>query len=169
MGERTVTLQGNPFTLLGDEVKVGDKTPEFVAVGNDLGEFRLSSTRGKIRIIASVPSLDTPVCATETRRFNEEAAKLGADVRIIVVSADLPFAQARWCGAEGIAAVRTVSDHRDTSFGQAYGMLIRELRLLARAVFVVDRDDTVRYVELVREIAEEPSYDAVLRAAKALV
>jgi thiol peroxidase len=161
-----VTMKGKPVVLLGDEVKPGQMAPEFVAVDNDMNEARLSAFRGKVVVLSAVPSLDTSVCSIETRRFNEEAAKLGDDVVILTVSMDLPFAQKRWCAAEGIKAVKTLSDHRDAAFGRAYGVLIKDLRLLGRAVFVVDRQGRVIYVQLVREIATEPDYDAVLNAVR---
>ncbi|MFC1474853.1 thiol peroxidase [bacterium] len=167
--EGLVTLQGNPVTLLGNEVKVGDKAPDFDLVTNDMGAASLADYKGKVLIISAVPSLDTPVCDMETRKFNESAASLGENVKILTVSVDLPFAQARWCGAAGVEAVQTLSDHRSASFGEAYGVLIKGLRLLARAVFVVDREGVVQYVELVKEVAEEPDYDAALEAAKKLV
>ncbi len=170
MQERTgiVTMKGNPLTLLGAEVKVGKPAPEFTVLDNDLKPVKFSSYRGKVRIVSSVPSLDTPVCDTETRRFNEEAVKLGSDVALLTISMDLPFAQKRWCAAAGIERVQTLSDHRDASFGMAYGVLIKELRLLARAVFLVDSEGVVRYIELVKEITTEPDYEAVLSAASKL-
>jgi len=166
MQERTgiVTMKGNPLTLLGEEIKVGDAAPDFLVLDNDLAPVRLSSFRGKVCVIASVPSLDTPVCDLETRRFNEEATRLGPELVMLTISMDLPFAQKRWCGAAGVTGVRTLSDHRDASFGTSYGVLIKELRLLARAVFVVDREGTVQYVELVNEITNEPDYEAALSA-----
>ncbi|MDP2898694.1 MAG: thiol peroxidase [bacterium] len=164
-----VTMKGNPLTLLGNEVKAGDKAPDFVALDTSLSPVRFSSFRGKVCILSSVPSLDTPVCDLETRRFNEEAGKLGEDVVVLTVSMDLPFAQKRWCGAAGVTRVKTLSDHRDASFGMAYGVLIKELRLLARAVFVVDRQGTIRYVQLVKEVSSEPDYDAVLKAVRGLI
>jgi thiol peroxidase len=167
--EGAVTMKGNPLTLLGEEVKVGAKAPDATVLNNDLAPIEISSFRGKVSIVCSVPSLDTPVCDVEARRFNEEAEKLGDDVAVLVVSTDLPFAQKRWCGAAGISAVQTLSDHRDVSFGMAYGVLIKELRLLARAVIVIDKDGMVQYAETVKEIAEEPDYDAVLAAAGNLV
>jgi thiol peroxidase len=171
MEERTglVTMKGNPLTLLGEEVKVGDPSPDVEVLDNSLSPVRLSSFRGKICVISSVPSLDTPVCDLETRRFNEEADRLGEDVVILTISMDLPFAQKRWCGAAGVTRVKTLSDHRDASFGTAYGVLIKELRLLARAVFVVDREGTVRYVQLVKELTSEPDYEAVLKAVRELI
>jgi thioredoxin-dependent peroxiredoxin len=168
MGERAgaVTMKGNPLTLVGNELKVGDKAPDFVTVDTGLSEKRLSSYAGKVRVLCSVPSLDTPVCDIETRRFNGEAAGLGSDVAILTVSMDLPFAQKRWCGAAGVDQLTTLSDHRDASFGTAYGVLIKELRLLARAVFVVDREGMLRYKELVKEVVNEPDYDAALSAVR---
>ena len=171
MSERpgAVTFQGNPLTLLGQEINVGDKAPEFEALDNGLSPVKLSAFQGKVVIISAVPSLDTPVCDLETRRFNTEAAKLGKEVVILTISMDLPFAQKRWCGAAGVTHVTTLSDHKEAAFGLAYGVLIKELRLLSRAVFVVDRKGVVRYVELVREITHEPDYDAALTAAKECV
>ena len=168
MAERTglVTMGGNPVTLVGDEVKVGDEAPAFVVVDNDLKPVGFSSYRGKVCVVAAVPSLD--VCSTETRRFNVEAAALGEEVVILTISMDLPFAQKRWCGAAGVDRVVTLSDHRDASFGLAYGVLIKEVRLLARAVFVVGRDGVVRYVELVPELGEEPNYEGALAAVREL-
>ena len=164
-----VTMKGNPITLMGSELQVGDKAPDFVAIDNDLNPVSFDSFRGKVCIISSVPSLDTPVCDMETRRFNDEAGRLGDDVEILTISMDLPFAQKRWCGAAGVDRVQTLSDHRDAAFGQAYGVLIKGLRLLARAVFVVDKEGTIRHIELVKEIASEPDYDSVLTAVKELV
>jgi thiol peroxidase len=163
-----VTLQGNPVTLLGPEIKVGDKAPDFTVLTTDLTPFQFHTTRGKVRIISSVPSLDTPVCDAQTRRFNEEAAKLPG-VEILTISMDLPFAQKRWCGAAGIDRVACYSDHRDASFGLAYGTLIKELRLDTRAVFVVDAEDTVRYAEYVPEIANLPNYEAILEVVRKLI
>jgi thiol peroxidase len=170
MGERMgmVTMKGNPLTLVGDQVKVGQKAPDFVAIDNNLSPFTFSSCRGKICILSAVPSLDTPVCATETRKFNEEASRLGPDVVILTISMDLPFAQKRWCGAEGIMKVQTLSDHRDASFGTSYGVLIKELRLLARAVFLVDQKGTLQYIQLVKEVASEPNYKEIWDALKKL-
>jgi thiol peroxidase len=164
-----VTMKGNPITLMGTELQVGDQAPDFVAIDNDLNPVSFDSFRGKVCIISSVPSLDTPVCDMETRRFNDEAGRVGEDVAILTISMDLPFAQKRWCGAAGVDRVQTLSDHRDAAFGQAYGVLIKGLRLLARAVFVVDTEGTIRYVELVKEIASEPDYESVLAAVKDLV
>jgi thiol peroxidase len=170
MNERTglVTMGGKPVVLLGNEVKVGDVAPEFTVVGNDLKPVSLAQFKGKVVVLSSVPSLDTAVCDLETRRFNVEAGKLGPDVTVLTVSMDLPFAQKRWCGAAGVDKVMTASDHRDAAFGQAYGVLIKDLRLLARAVFVVDRQGVVRYIQLVEEIGTEPDYTAVLEAVRRL-
>ena len=164
-----VTMKGNPITLIGTEVKVGDKAPDFVAIDNDLNPVNFDSFRGKVCILSSVLSLETSLCDIETRRFNDEAGRLGDNVEILTISMDLPFAQKRWCGAAGVDRVQTLSDHRDAAFGQAYGVLIKDLRLLARAVFVVDEEGTIRYTELVNEIASEPDYDSVLKAVKELV
>jgi len=160
-----ITFKGNPLTLMGNDLKVGDGAPDCTLMGNDLSPVKLSSYRGRVCIFASVPSLDTPVCDMETRRFNQEAGGLG-DVAILTISMDLPFAQARWCGAAGVDKVVTLSDHRDAAFGEAYGVLIKELRLLARAIFVVDREGVIRYIQLVKEMTEEPDYESVLAAVK---
>ncbi len=164
-----VTFQGKPLTLIGDEVRVGESASDAKLLSNDLKPVSLSSFRGKVCVITSVPSLDTPVCDMETRRFNEEAGKLGADIKVLAVSMDLPFAQKRWCGAAGVEWVQTLSDHRDARFGTQYGVLIKELRLLARAVFVVDREGVVRYEQLVGEMTQEPDYGAALAAVKELI
>lgn len=164
-----ITFKNNPVTLLGNEVKVGDKAPDFTVLANDLSPVTLQDSKGKVRLIISVPSLDTGVCDAETRRFNEEATKLSDELVVLTVSVDLPFAQKRWCGAAGIDRVVTLSDHRDLSFGKAYGVAIEELRLLARAVFVVDKDDTVKYVEYVSETTNHPNYEAAIEAVKSLL
>ncbi len=164
-----VTMRGNPLTLVGNELNVGEPAPDIELLDNDLNPVKLSKYKGKVCIVSTVPSLDTPVCDMETRRFNQEAAKLGPDVVILTISTDLPFAQKRWCGAAGVDKVVTLSDHRNTAFGQAYGVLIKELRLLARVVFVVDQEGVIRYRQLVKEIAEEPDYDAVISAVKELL
>ena len=170
MTERTgiITFQGNPLTLVGNEIEAGDAAPDVELLDNELSPVRLSSLKGQVAVLVAVPSLDTSVCDVEVRRFNEAAATLGDDVAVRAISMDLPFAQARWCGAAGIANVQTLSDHRDAAFGTAYGLLIKELRLLARAVFVVDREGTIRYVQLVNEVTDEPNYDDALDAARAL-
>jgi len=153
---------------VGPELKAGDKAPDFTAVDDSLKALDLAGTGSGVRIFSVVPSLDTPVCDAQTRRFNEEAGKL-PDVKIYTFSMDLPFAQKRWCGAFGIDHVKMVSDHRDASFGQAYGTLIKDLRILSRAIFVVDKNNTIRYVEYVKEVGEHPSYDAALAAARSAV
>lgn len=157
-----VTFKGNPLTLVGTPVAVGQKAPDFTAVRSDLTPAKLSDWQGQTILISSVPSLDTSVCDMQTRRFNEGAQKLG--VKLLTLSMDLPFAQARWCGAAGIDTVVTLSDHRDADFGLKYGLLIKELRLLARAVFVVGADGTVKYMELVKEMTTPPNFDAALAA-----
>lgn len=162
-----VAFKGNPLTLVGPEIKVGGKAPSFEALAQDLSPVTLESSKGKVRLISVVPSLDTPVCDAQTRRFNEEASKL-PNVEIVTISMDLPFAQKRWCGTAGIDKIKVVSDHRDGSFGKAYGVLVKELRLLGRAIFVVDGSDTVRYVEYVPEITTHPNYDAAIAAAKSI-
>ena len=161
-------MKGNPLTLIGRLPEVGQSAPDFEVLDNNLTPVKLSSFKGKICIIASVPSLDTPICDIETRRFNTEAANLSADVVILTISMDLPFAQKRWCGAAGIDKVITLSDHRNAEFGAAFGTIIKELRLLARAVFVVDKNGIVKLVQLVKEVAQEPDYAAVLAAVKQL-
>ncbi|MBY0124092.1 thiol peroxidase [Bacillus sp. S/N-304-OC-R1] len=160
-----ITFKGNPVTLLGNEVKVGEKAPDFKVLANDLSEVTLANSKGHVRLISVVPSIDTGVCDAQTRRFNEEASKLD-NVKVLTVSVDLPFAQKRWCAAAGIENVQTVSDHRDLSFGEAFGVAIKELRLLARAVFVVDSNDTVTYAEYVSEATDHPNYEAAVEAAK---
>lgn len=169
--ERTglITSQGKPITLLGEELKVGDRAPDFKVLDNSMQPVSLAAFAGKIKIITSVPSLDTPVCSMETKRFNEEAGKLPEKVIILTISMDLPFAQARWCAASGVEKVKTFSDYRERSFGLAYGVLIKELMLLARGVFIVDDQDVIRYVELVPEITQEPDYARVLGAVQALL
>jgi thiol peroxidase len=171
MNERSgiITFKGNPFTLLGPALKVGDKAPDFTVVDNGLAPVSLASSAGRIRIISAVPSLDTPVCDTETRRFNQEAAGLPEAVVVLTISLDLPFAQKRWCGAAGIDKVMTLSDYRERSFGQNYGVLIKELLLLTRAIFVVDAQGVIRYIQIVPEVTSEPDYAAVIAAAKSLL
>jgi thiol peroxidase len=165
-----VTLRGNPLTLSGPEIKVGQAAPDFTVVDNNLQPVRLSDAKGKVVIVSAVPSVDTPVCDTETRRFNQEAAALGGDIEVWTISMDLPFAQKRWCGAAGVDRVKTLSDFRERTFSQNYGVLIKDGPLAgvtARAVFVVGKDGKVKHVEYVKEIATEPQYDAILAAAKA--
>lgn len=167
--DAAVTMKGSPKTLLGDELKVGDAAPAFTLVGTDFGPKTLADYAGKVKLIATVPSLDTPVCDVEIRRFNEEAGKLGDEVVSLVVSMDLPPAQKRWCGAAGAEQVHTLSDFMDHSFGHDYGVRIKEMGLLARTVMVVDREDKVRYVELVKDIVDQPDFDAALAAVKSVV
>ena len=165
---RTVTLRGEPQNLEGSELKVGDSAPEFTLQAQDMSDVTLAATTGKVRIISSVPSLDTPVCDKETRRFNEEAAKL-SNVDILTVSMDLPMAAKRWCAAAGIERVKTLSDHRSAAFGRSYGVLMKGGKLdrfLSRAVFVADKNNKLVHIEYVPEIAQEPNYDAALAAAK---
>ncbi|HPW45125.1 MAG TPA: thiol peroxidase [bacterium] len=164
-----VTFQGVPLTLVGNTVKIGDLAPDVSLTGTDMNEVKLSSFRGKVCVILSVPSLDTAVCDIETRRFNLEAEKLGSNVHIIAVSMDLPFAQKRWCGAASVERVHLMSDHKEALFGNEYGLLIKELRLLARSVIILDREGYVRYNELVGEITKEPNYEEVLAALKELL
>ena len=159
------TLRGNPLTLVGPQLKPGDKAPDFALVDNALKPVTLADTGTNVRIISVVPSLDTPVCDAQTKRFNEEAAKL-PDVDIFTVSMDLPFAQKRWCGAFGVDKIKMLSDHRDGSFGSHYGTLIKELRIESRAIFVVDRHNTINYAEYVKEVADHPDYEAALTAAR---
>ena len=159
------TLRGNPMTLLGPELKAGDKAPDFEAVTDTLQPMTLEKTGHNVRIFSVIPSLDTPVCDAQTKRFNEEAAKL-SNVDIYTVSMDLPFAQKRWCGTFGVDKVKMLSDHKTGSFGEHYGTLIKELRIESRAIFVVDKDNTVRYVEYVREVGDHPNYEKALDAAK---
>ena len=168
--ERTgvVTFKGNPLTLLGSEIRPGDQAPDFQVLSQDLAPVKLADGKGKIRVFSIVPSLDTPVCDAQTRRFNQEASKLSGGVEIWTISMDLPFAQRRWCGAAGIDRVKVFSDHRDASFGLAYGCLVKELRLLTRAIFVVDQTDRVRHVEYVKEVTTPPNYDAALAAVRQL-
>lgn len=154
-------------TLVGPELKVGDKAPAFTAVANDLSTVDSASYAGKVRIISSVPSLDTGVCDTQTRKFNEAAASLGENVVVLTISADLPFAQKRWCGNAGVERVITLSDYRDHAFSQAYGTYIKEWALCSRAVFVVDSSDQIVHAEYVPAAGQEPSYDAALEAARA--
>lgn len=164
-----VKFKGNPVTLLGPELKVGDRAPDFTVVDNGLAPVTLASFEGKIKILSAVPSLDTPVCDRETRRFNEEAATFSDNVVVLTVSLDLPFAQKRWCGAAGIDRVTTLSDYQDRSFALAYGVLIKELKLLSRSVFIVDAANTIRYIQHVPEVTDEPDYAAVIAAARALL
>jgi thioredoxin-dependent peroxiredoxin len=164
-----VTQKGKPLTVIGLELEPGNKAPDFRLLANDSSEVRLADSAGKVRLISVVPSLDTRVCDMQTRRFNQEAAAFGDDVVVLTVSVDLPFAQARWCGAAGVDRVQTLSDHKDMNFGNSYGTHIKDLRLEQRAVFVVDKKDVVRYAEYVPEISEHPDYEAALEALRQVV
>ncbi|MHA6260671.1 thiol peroxidase [Sporosarcina sp. CAU 1771] len=163
-----VTFQNNPVTLLGTKISVGDSAPGFTVLANDLSPVTIEDSSGKVRLISVIPSIDTGVCSQQTRNFNKEATSLGEDVQILTISCDLPFALAKWCGAEGIEAVQTLSDHKDLSFGEAYGTVIEELRLLTRSVFVVDKEDKVTYVEYVSEVTDHPDYEKAIAAVKEL-
>ena len=166
--KKVVTMKGNPLTLVGNPVKVGDSAPVFEVLANDLSPVKLSSFQGKICLISSVPSLDTGVCDIQTRKFNEQAGALGDKVVVLTISMDLPFAQQRWCGAAGVKNVQTLSDHRKAEFGKAFGVLIDELRLLARAVFIVDAEGTIQYIQIVDELTHEPNYDEAIEALKGI-
>ncbi|OXM16899.1 thiol peroxidase [Paenibacillus herberti] len=166
--ERQASLKGNPITLVGPQLQVGDKAPDFTLNKSLVDTVSLADYGGKIKLISVVPSIDTGVCDAQTRRFNEEAAKLGENVAVLTVSVDLPFAQARWCGAAGIDNVVLLSDYKSNEFGQAYGVLIKELRLDMRAIFVIDANDTIQYVEVLGEMTEHPNYEAAVEAVRAL-
>jgi thiol peroxidase len=166
--KRTVLLKGKPMTLAGSEIKVGQKAPDFKLLAIDSTNVELSQSEGKVRLLSVVHSLDTNVCDLQTQRFEQEAAKF-ENVVIYAISMDLPFAQARYCGAHDIKNLKTLSDHREASFGRAYGVLIEELRLLSRAIFIVGRDDTIRYVEYVPEVTQYPDYDKAIEALKKAV
>ncbi len=169
--ERTgiITFKGNPMTLLGPGLKVGEQAPAFSVVDISLTPVTLSTYTGKIKVISAVPSLDTPICDMETRRFNQEAASLPEKVVVLTVSLDLPFAQKRWCGAAGIDRVTTLSDYQERSFALSYGVLIKELKLLSRSLFVIDENDKIRFIHHVPEVTTEPDYAAVLTAVKELL
>ncbi len=164
-----IKMKGNPLTLTGNEVKVGDTAPDFGVLDGSLTSVKLSDFKGKTVIIVSVPSVDTPTCDLEAKRFNKEAGKFGDDVVILTISMDLPFAQARWCAASGVENIKLLSDYRDRAFGNNFGVLIKELGLLARTIFVVDKDGKVRYIQYVEETTVEPNYDEVLDATKKLL
>ena len=164
-----ITFKGNPMTLLGPDVKPGDPAPDFRVVNTDLQPVSLADSRGKVRLITVVPSLDTGVCDTMTRKFNEQTAGLPEGAVVYTVSMDLPFAQKRWCGNAGIEKVKTLSDYQDRSFGLNYGVLIKELKLLARSVFVIDPEGKVAYREIVREVTDEPDYESALAATRKLL
>src|SRR5579864_6302077 len=161
------TLRGNPLTVVGPELKAGDKAPDFQAVDDSLKPVDLAATGHDVRIFSVIPSLDTPVCDMQTKRFNDEAGKL-PDLRIYTVSMDLPFAQKRWCGAFGVDRVKMISDHKSGSFGERYGTLIKDLRIMSRAIFVVDQNNTIRHVEYVKEVGDHPNYETALEVAKQL-
>ena len=167
-GKKTVTMKGSPLTLAGNPVKVGDKAPDFEVLTNDLSPVRLSAFAGKICLISSVPSLDTSVCDTQTRKFNEQAKSLAANVIFLTISMDLPFAQKRWCGAAGVENMQVLSDHRKAEFGNAFGVLIEQLRLLARAVFIIDAKGTIKYIQIVDELTNEPDYEEAIEALKGI-
>lgn len=164
-----ILFKGSPMTLLGPDIRVGDAAPDFRVVDNGLQPVTLGTSAGKVRLIAVVPSVDTPVCDTMTRKFNQEAAALPESVDVSTISLDLPFAQKRWCGNAGIERVKTLSDYQDRSFGLAYGLLIKELKLLARAVYVIDKNGKVAYREIVSEVTAEPDYTAALEVVKKLI
>ena len=164
--KNAVTFKGNPLTLLGNELKNGMKAPDFEVLANDLSPVKLADYQNKIKVISVVPSIDTPVCDAQTRKFNEAAASFSTDTVVLTISMDLPFAQARWCGAAGIDKVITLSDHKNASFGFNYGTLISELRLLSRAVFIVDKENIIRYIEYVPEVTSHPDYDKAIQNLK---
>lgn len=160
------TFKGNPLTLMGPELKIGDTAPNFQLLANDLSVVTLQQFKGKTKLLSVVPSLDTPVCDLQTKRFNQEASKLPSEVAVLAVSMDLPFAQARWCGTAGADKIKSLSDHREGAFGKAYGVLIKELRLLSRSIFVIGSDDKIKYVEYVKEITEHPNYEKALASLR---
>jgi len=164
-----ITVKGNGVTLIGPELKTGDKAPDFTVLDKGLQPVTLADLKDNVKIISVTPSLDTPVCDAQARKFNEEAAKLGDNVTIANISVDLPFAIGRFCTTAGIENVTALSDHRDASFGEAYGVLIKELRLLARAIFVIDAENTIQYVEIVPEMVDNPDFEKALEAAKSLI
>ncbi len=168
--ERTgiITMKQNPLTLLGSEIKVGDKAPDFKALKNDMSPFSLNDIKGKVVIISSMPSVDTPVCELQTTIFNQKAGE-NPNISVITISVDLPFALKRFCANEGIESAVTLSDHRELDFGTKYGFVIKELRLLARGVIVIDKDGTVKYLEMVPEITDQPDYEKALKIAQSLV
>lgn len=167
--ETIVTLFGNPVTITGNPVKVGDLAPDFIVLDKDLKEVTLKDFKGKIKLISCTPSLDTPVCDLQARTFNQRAAELSEEVALLNISMDLPFAIARFCASAGIDRIKVLSDHREASFGLNYGVLIKELRLLARAIFVIDKNDIIRYIEIVPEVTNHPDYDKALQAVKDLL
>ena len=164
-----VTMKGNPLTLVGPAIKIGDKAPGFTAIDKELKEVSLRDFDGKVKIISVTPSLDTSVCDMQARRFNKEASQLGDNIVVLNISMDLPFAISRFCAAAGIDKITVLSDHRDASFGSSYGVLVKELRLLARAIFVIDKNDVVSYQEIVPELTNPPDFDSALALARRLV
>jgi thiol peroxidase len=164
-----VTAHGNPVTLIGPDLKIGNKAPDFTVLDSQLKEINLKDFSGKIKIISVTPSLDTPVCDLQARRFNQEAAGLPDNAIVLNISVDLPFAIGRFCATGGIDKAKVFSDHRDVSFGTAYGVLIKELRLLARSIFILSQDDTIRYIEIVPELTNHPNYDRALEAVNKLL
>lgn len=169
MQHKEITLNGAKLSLEGKVLSVGQKAPDFTLAGNDLKPVSLKDFKGRAVILSAVPSLDTPTCDMETRRFNKEASALGDKAIVLTVSKDLPFAQARWCAAAGIDRVKTLSDYRNTSFAADYGILIKELFLLARAIFVIDGNGVIRYIQFVQEVSKEPNYKAVLDEVKKII
>ncbi|MFK3938239.1 thiol peroxidase [Alkalihalobacillus sp. NPDC078783] len=161
----TISFKENPMTILGTEVQVGQKAPDFSVLANDLSEYRLADAKESIKLISVIPSIDTGVCDAQTRRFNEEAGSV-ENVEVLTISVDLPFAQKRWCAASGLEHVQTLSDHKDLAFGKAYGLVMEELRLLARAVFVIDTAGTLVHVEYVSEATNHPDYEKAIAAAR---
>ncbi len=166
---QTITFKGGPTTISGNSVEEGQKAPSFKATGTDMSDIELSNYDGKVLVLMTMPSVETPVCDTQTRKFNQDIAGLSDDISVLAITLDLPFAQKRYCAAEGIEAVRTASDYKHRVVGENYGVYVQEIGLLARAVFVIGKDGTVKHVEYVSEIAEEPNYEAALEAAKAAV
>ncbi len=169
MENRTVLFGGNPMALAGNSIKVGDKAPEFTVIDNGLKPIKFSDFKGKVKLISIFPSIDTSVCSIQNRKFNSEAGGFGDKVAFLAISIDLPFALKRFCGAEGINNLLTLSDHRDADFGNKYGFLIKDLRLLSRGVIVIDKDDVIRYIEVVPNVGQEPNYDDALKALKTLL
>ncbi len=171
MNERKniITMKGKPLTLIGPDIDVGDRAPDFIVLDSELNEVGLNAFPGKVKVISVTPSLDTTVCDLQLRRFNHEAATLPHDVVVLNISMDLPFAISRFCTAAGIDRAKALSDHRDASFGNNYGVLIKELRLLGRSIFIIDKDNIVRYKEIVHEQSQHPDYDKALSALNMIV
>ncbi len=164
-----VSFKGSPLTILGKPLKVGDSAPAFTLTGTDMGDIASTSFAKKVLIISAVPSIDTPTCSLQTKRFNKEASELGSNVAILTVSMDLPFAQKRWCGAEGVSNIILGSDYKHRSFGEAYGAFIKEWGLIARSLFVVDKNGKIAYVQYVPEVSSEPEYDSALKKVRELL